>query len=585
MKLKHSIIYCALALGAVACNKLEQEPKSTVSKEAVFNTESGLKLYTNSFYTLLPTSTDIMRGDNMADYAARKDVPDFFRAGAFGPRQSSGWTWTALRNINYFLENNVSQSVSPEIRAQYAAIARFFRAYFYFEKVKRFGDVPWVNRTLGTADETLYAGRDPRQLVMDSVLNDLNFAIEHIPSGIEATRTRITKNVALALKSRICLFEGTYRKYHNELNLQATAADWLEESASAAKAVMDSRSYSLVSSDENTSYKNLFISTGTNSETILHIAYSSELGVYHDANWYFTSASYGDRISLTRKFIHTYLNIDGTPFTDDVNYKTKLFSQETKNRDKRLSQTIRTAGYTRINGGVTITTPPEFSHTYTGYQPIKWVEPDMSLDGGSRNATNIPIIRYAEVLLNYAEAKAELGQLTDEDWAATVGLLRKRAGITGGLNAKPASVDNYLKSTYFPNISEASILEIRRERGIELVLEGQRFYDIIRWKRGELFTDVWNGMYVDGLNTNYDLNEDGKNDVFFYNGTGSMNGGVNIAPTVNGQVNNMTLSESNKGELQWMKNIQRTWNDRMYLYPIPENDLLMNPNLKQNPNW
>lgn len=589
MNIKRTLVYITLAAIFTSCNKLEQEPKSTVSKEAVFNTESGLKLYSNSFYTLLPTSTDILRGDNMADYVARKDIPDFFRAGAFGPRQSSGWTWTALRNINYFLENNTSQSVTTEVRAHYEAIARFFRAYFYFEKVKRFGDVPWINKTLGTNDESLYAGRDSRVMVMDSVLNDLDFAIQNLNPTSDATRTRITKTVAQAFKARICLFEGTYRKYHDELGLQNTADLWLEEAADAARQVIESKVYSLSSSNAETSYKNLFVQQGVNTETVLNIAYSTELGVYHDANWYFTSASYGDRLSFTRKFINTYLTIDGSPFTDLSGYKTMTFQQETKDRDNRLKQTIRTSGYTRLNGGQPISSAPSFSLTYTGYQPIKWVESDNALDGGVRNATNIPIMRYAEVLLNYAEAKAELGIMTNEDWTLSIGLLRKRAGIKQGLTTKPMIVDNYLKEAYFPKVTEPTILETRRERGVELALEGLRFYDIIRWKRGELFTEAWNGMYVPQLDVSIDLNEDGVKDVSFVNvSPASTDPGViymNVASTVNGQVNTMTLSEGTKGEIIWMKNIQRTWHDRMYLYPIPENDLLLNPQLKQNPNW
>lgn len=586
--MKRIYLYTALVFVVTSCNKLEQEPKSTVSKDAVFNTESGLKLYSNSFYTNLPTSNDILRGDNMADYVARKDVPDFFRAGAFGPRQSSGWTWTALRNINYFLENNNSSAVSPEIRAHYAAIARFFRAYFYFEKVKRFGDVPWVNKTIGTNDDILNAGRTPRKEVMDSVLNDLNFAIANLRTTSDPTRTRITTSVAQAFKSRICLFEGTYRKYHEEIGLQNTANDWLIASANAAKAVIDTKNYAIVSSNTETSYKNLFIQQGVNSETILNIAYSTELGVYHDANWYYTSASYGDRLSLTRKFIHTYLTIDGTPFTDLTGYKTMTFQQETKNRDMRLKQTIRTAGYARLNAGQPIQTAPTFSHTYTGYQPIKWVEADNALDGGLRNATNLPIIRYAEVLLNYAEAKAELATMTDEDWALTIGSLRQRAGIIHGVSSKPTVADNYLKIAYFPGINDPVVLEVRRERGVELALEGLRFYDIIRWKRGELFAEELRGMYVPQLGTALDLNEDGSKDVAFVNGAAGNEPGViymNIGNTINGQPNTMVLAEGSKGEIVWMRNVQRSWHDRMYLFPIPENDLLMNPNLLQNPDW
>ncbi len=587
--MKNLFLYIALLLFISSCSKLDQEPKSTVSKEAVFKSESGLKLYSNSFYTILPTANDILRGDNMADFSARKDVPDFFRPGAFGARQSTGWNWTALRNINYFLENNISPEVSEEVRAHYNGIARFFRAYFYFEKVKRFGNVPWVGKTLGTGDEVLFKGRDDRKVVMDSVLKDLDYAIEHIGSANDQTKTRISKLVAQAFKSRICLFEGTFRKYHRDLNLQNSAQFWLEEAAKSAKSVMDSKIFSLLNNNVENSYRNLFNQQGTNSEVILNIAYSTDLGVFHDANWYYTSSSYGDRISLTRKFINTYLNIDGTPFTDNPSYKTTTFQEETKNRDFRLQQTIRTKGYTRINGGQTIEAAPSFSHTYTGYQPIKWVEADVALDGGARNATNIPIIRYAEILLNYAEAKAELGIMSNEDWTTSIGLLRKRAGITKGLDTKPTEIDSYLKSAYFPEISDPIILETRRERGIELALEGFRFYDIIRWKRGELFTEPWNGMYVSHLGISVDLNEDGSKDVAFVNSNPvNPESGVlymNVASNVNGQINNMTLSEGTKGEIMWMKNIQRTWHDRMYLYPIPESDLLMNPNLLQNPNW
>lgn len=588
--MRNLVIIGMMGLAVASCNKLDQIPKSTVSKEAVFNTESGLKLYSNSFYTMLPTSNDVLRGDNMADFVVRKDVPDFFRPGAFGPTQSTGWVWTELRNINYFLENNHSTGVSEAVRNNYNGIARFFRALFYFEKVKRFGDVPWISRTLTTDDQLLYGARDPRSLVMDSVLSDLDYAIENISANTEATRTRITKTVAQAFKSRICLFEGTYRKYHTELNLQSTAARWLQEAAEAAKAVMTSNSYSLNNvNDTENSYKDLFISTGVNNELLLCIAYSTELGVYHDANWYYTSATYGDRLSFTRKFVNTYLNLDGTPFTNDPGYATQTFTQETKNRDKRLGQTIRVKGYTRVNGGQVQSTPPQFSYTYTGYQPVKWVHPDMSMDGGARNYSNIPLVRYAEVLLNYAEAKAELGEMTDEDWAATIGLLRKRGGIQNGLNTKPVQADNYLRQQFFPGITDPAILEVRRERGIELALEGFRFYDIIRWKRGELFSQTWNGMYVAALNTPMDLNEDGTNDVAFYTTPpGSMQNGVmymNVAGTANGQPNAMTLSGGNSGEIIWLNTVNRAWNDRMYLYPIPLNDLVINPKLKQNPDW
>ena len=198
-------------------------------------------------------------------------------------------------------------------------------------------------------------------------------------------------------------------------------------------------------------------------------------------------------------------------------------------------------------------------------------------------------MRYAEILLNFAEAKAELGTLTDAEWASTIGVLRARAGITGGLSAKPTVVDTYLQTTYFPDITDPVILEVRRERGIELSLEGLRFADIKRWKRGVLMKMEWNGFYVPELNKAMDLNEDGINDVAFYQGATTPPLGkieyVNVSPKIGTNDNSQRLKNDTFGELTWMNNLTRSWEDKHYYYPIPKNDLLQNPNLTQNPGW
>ena len=202
------------------------------------------------------------------------------------------------------------------------------------------------------------------------------------------------------------------------------------------------------------------------------------LAALHQANWDYTSATTGVGASLVRQFINTYLMIDGTPFTDIAGHDTLSFMTEVKGRDKRLQQTIRMGSYKRLNAGVLVPAPPAFTQALTGYMPIKWTVDDAGADVCACNTNDVAINRYAEVLLNYAEAKAELGTITAADWAKTVGALRARAGITGGLAALPTRVDPYLQSTYFPDISNPVILEIRRERGIELVLEGLRFQDL-----------------------------------------------------------------------------------------------------------
>ncbi|HEX3007999.1 MAG TPA: RagB/SusD family nutrient uptake outer membrane protein [Bacteroidales bacterium] len=571
--------------------ELEESPKATASANAIFNSKEGLELYANSFYNMLPSAGDVIRGDEMSDYCARNSVPDFIRKDGFSATQSSGWTWTNLRNVNYFIENCNSATLTEQQKQHYIGLAKFFRAWFYFDKVKRFGNVPWYGKTMKEDDPELYKGRDSRTLVMDSVLADLNYACEHITTTTDATRSLVTKYIAYAFKSRVCLFEGTFRKYQTGYQLESTANAWLTEAANAAKKVMDEGGFSIYSAaGTDKSYRQLFTATEpVTSEIMMSNISNLALGVFNDANWYYTSATYGARLSFIRTFVNTYLNIDGSPFTNTIGYQTMVFADEVKNRDKRLQQTIRMGDYKRINGGAQQAAPPIFSYTYTGYQPIKWCLDDVYYDGGSLNVNSICLFRYAEVLLNYAEATAELGMITDADWAKTIGALRQRAGITGGLTAKPVTVDPYLQANYFPEITDPVILEVRRERGIELALEGFRFYDLVRWRRGELMKMTWNGFYVPALDTPMDLNGDGVMDVVFYKvkPATTLNGVtyINVAETISGGSNPQRLSNDSSGELTWLTNIERVWEEKHYLYPIPQSDYLMNKALGQNPGW
>lgn len=587
---KYFVLLIMLIAVIVSCD-IEQLPESTASKSAVFGSENGLKLYTNSFYSILP-NRGAHRADNMSDYLARRDVPSFIIPNGFSPLIGTGWGWGDLRNINYFIVNNNNPNVPEATRKHYMGIARFFRAYFYFNKVKMFGDVPWINKPLDVSDPDLYKLRDPRTLVMDSVLADINYACENINITSDGTRSTVTKYIAYALKARIALHEGTFRKYHTNLNLTGTANAWLTQAAEAAKVVIDQSGHSLYEgAGLDRSYRALFVSQAPVASEIMLAAISDlALSILNDGNWYWTSGTYGDKASFIRPFINTYLNIDGTPFTNNPNYTTMTFMNEVKNRDKRLQQTIRSGDYKRISGGVLVPAPPLFSYTFTGYQPIKWALDDMYYDTRNLNNNAISMFRYAEVLLAYAEAKAELGTLTDAEWALTIGALRKRAGITGGLTAKPTVVDTYLQSVYFPNISDPVILEVRRERGIELALEGFRFDDIVRWKRGELMEMEWTGFYVPELVTPLDLNEDGIMDVAFYQGTRPTPGVsgvtyINVSPTVSGGNNPHLLKNGSFGEITWLNTIPRKWEEKNYLYPIPEPDRLANPQLGQNPGW
>lgn len=589
MKYRLSMVLAMLLLAS--CKKfLDRTPLDKLTPEQAFASENTLQLYTNSFHvTMLPTGNDIFQGDVMADITVPNTVPAYI-GGKISPVEATGWSWGDLRNINYFLEHYNNPAIAQKARNHYAGIARFFRAYFYYGMVKQFGDVPWYSQSMSVEDTALlYKPRDPRTLVMDSVLADLNFAIDNIYDTKDNTATQITKWVALAYKSRICLFEGTFRKYHTEYALP-DAGKFLQEAASAADLLIKSGKYTLQKTGApEKDYRSLFISENpVSSEVLLAAVYNNSLKKWHNAAWWFNSATLGARLGLSKSFVQTYLNIDGTAFTDMPGYDTLPFAKEVKNRDKRLQQTIRMGDYKRTDGSPA---PPDFTVTYSGYQIQKFSLDDKYFDTRTESYNSIPIMRYAEVLLNYAEAKAELGTLTANDWNLTIGALRARAGITN--TAMPTSPDPYLVDYFEADNNDAVILEIRRERGVELAVEGTRYDDLRRWKEGRLLERVYDGIYVPAKDQLIDLNEDGKFDVAFVDKVPT-----NKVPGVTYFVldnTNSKLSEGNKGKLLWLGNMKKQYIDpnganeqarnKRYLYPIPLNETILNPKLTQNPGW
>ena len=577
----------AAVISFTACD-LEEIPVDTATNQAIFGSTSGMELYTNSFYDILPnTDVGVFQGDDVSDLVARNGVDNFLAVGALSPVTSSGWSWSDLRNINYFIENAGKSTVAG--KEHYLGLAHFFRALFYFDKVRRFGDVPWIDKTIEVADSiTLNGPRTSRFEVMDKVLADLNYAIGNITLTSDPSCTRITQNVARAYKTRICLYEASLRKYHTSYNMQGTADTWFQEVVNTANSITGFALHKGATNDR--SYRELFITRNPyTDETILAVALNASLQVFSSANRRFISPTYGNRPSLTRHFVNTYLNLDGAPFTNDPGYKTITFDEEVKNRDLRLKQTIRLGDYRRTENAVSVIAPPNFNQTVTGYQPIKWCYDErFPYDDESRNDNAHIIMRWAEVLLNKAEAMAELGTMTNADWAATIGALRERAGITGPtLTAMPASADPYLVDYYKGKFTDPVLLEVMRERAVELVFEGLRPDDLKRWHMGELFQDApMNGMYVPALGE-YDLNGDGINDVVFYQGTKPAGSNPAIAfvdVSTSSAAGRIQLSNGTSGEVIWNPGV-REWLDKKYLYPIPEADRTMNPALGQNPGW
>ncbi|WP_185216709.1 RagB/SusD family nutrient uptake outer membrane protein [Sphingobacterium mizutaii] len=589
MKTLRNLLYLpAIALLFSSC-ELSEMPQATATEDDIFGTENGLKTYSISFYNNITSGSDAYKGDAMTDYSVVNSLNDFMVKGAYSPEVSSGWSWSTLRNINQMIVKNNREEVNETIRNNYTGLARFFRAWFYYNMVVRFGDVPWIDHPISQDErEVLFAKQDSREVVVKHILEDLDYAYQNI-TETAGDGTVINKWTALGLKTRVALFEGTFRKYH-ALDLPTKPDDFFKMVVDAGDILMSKGPYSLnTAQGVKLSQRQLFISnTPVTSEVMLAVAFSKELAILNDANWWWTSATYGPRLSLSREFVNSILNIDGTPYTDRANYKTEEFFEETQNRDNRLSQLIRTPGYKRNDAPA----PPNFSSfTYTGYQPIKYTLDDSFYDNGGYNTNAVPLMRFAEVLLNYAEAKAELKQLSASDWQKTIGALRARAGVTGGTNALPSKVDPFLQKTFFPKISDPILLEVRRERQVELALEGFRFNDLKRWKLGELMANLpWTGIYVPALNTLMDLDHDGKMDVVFYDGSQSgpsitvPSGVAKVA--IGGKATNFQTLTADK-HLEWFKAQPRTWdpNNKQYLYPIPATAIVKNENLVQNPGW
>ena len=588
------ITYILLALPLLIGCDLDRTPLDALAPENTFNNKEELETATNGFYSMLPNAEDLY--GETADLVVPTTLTNEVLGIRTVPATGGGWSWRVLSDINTYLIYS-ARCKDANVRAEYDGVARFFRAYFYFEKVKRFGEVPWFDTPLTSTDDRLYQGRTDRNTLLDNMLADIDYAAQHLPAATNVYK--ITKWTALAMKSRMALFEGTFRKYHGIAGYER----YLQLAADAAKDFMDNSPYTIYK-EGNTPYMNLFASKNAiKSEVIMALNYNIGLNIVHDLNRFFTSD--GAKPGLNKKIVDCYLMYDGTRFTDKADYQTMGFYDEMQGRDPRLAQTIVTPGYKRIGG--TDVLSPSFSAATTGYQIIKGVTTPAD-DAWHKSQNDFPLFRAAEVYLNYAEAKAELGTLTQADLDASILKIRQRVGMPGiDMAAANATPDPYLSNeeTGYPNVTGANkgvILEIRRERTIELLCEGFRYYDLIRWKAGKVFEKQFKGMYFGPIDTNkqftvYDMNGNAVNDaldICIYSSEKIP------SKTDHPELKDITvflkLGENlflengmNGGNVivHDIKTRTRTWNeDRDYLYPIPQSQItLYGGALKQNPGW
>ena len=577
MKAINKIIILGMVVALFNSCDLTLLPENAVTPENYFQNKSDLELWTNQFYTLLdePDASAGTNADDMIDKGMGQVIE-----GTRSAASETGWSWTKLRHINYFLQHS-SNCDDETARNQYNGVAQFFRAYFYFVKVRRYGDVPWYDQVLGSEDqELLVKARDSREFVMDQVLKDFQDAATSLPTKSTETRnTRVTKWAALAFASQAALYEGTYRKYHGLDNYEK----YLEIAASTARQFIDESGFSLYK-EGTEPYRDMFCADNAKTtEVVLARAYNFEgLQLSHSVQFSIANLQMG----FTRRFMNHYLMANGTRFTDKQGYETMFYTDEVKNRDPRLQQTVLCPNY--IQKGETTVTANDLI-AYCGYRPIKFVG-TKDHDGAAKSTSDWPLMRAAEVYLNYAEAKAELGTLKQEDLDISINKIRERAKMPDlNLTDANSNPDPYLAACY-PNVEQGAnkgvILEIRRERTIELVMEGLRQWDLFRWKEGkQMFNHYvpYYGIYVPGVGT-YDMDGDGKPDLEIYETTATSQ-----CDNKKKLDKDIYLSNGTSGYIIGFPKVTygKDWKEeRDYLWPIPADQRVLTQGiLTQNPGW
>lgn len=538
----------AITLGYSSC-KIDRIPETNFSDAQFWNTETDLQNADNRFYQQLAGYTIDTRSDEYVG-TNPSDISNSTR-GIVATSSDWNFPYQQIYTANNIFEKGVKVKAADEVKNRYFGEAHFFRAYSFFMLIQKYGDVPLVLKTLNVDDPDLKMGRTDREAVIKAIYDDLDFATTWLPTRAAlpaAQYGRVTKSAAYALKARVALYEGTWLKFRSKAGWQ----DHLQKAIDAATAVMG-QDHSLYKN-----YPGVFLHEGEgvgNTENIFVKIYgvsTANIIVAHNTSRDLENG----RIAPTRNLLRMFAYTDGLPaFNTDGSVSAKqspLFVPESTepsyntvmdNRDPRLSTLVWRAGEVNWKGPwVPITS----LGVRTGLAGKKgWNAEDWAINSAA--TVDKPLIRYAEVLLILAEAKYELnGSISDEDLNATVNALRTRAGM-------PTKLTNTFVTDNNLNMRE----EIRRERTMELCIEGFRYDDLIRWKTAETvlpktllgakYTETeWVGTKASALNLNSD--------------------------------NIIIVEDASK---------RNTFNpNRDYLYPIPLNEIsLSGGNVKQNPGW
>jgi len=568
------LIFCTgITLNSCDEDLLDKTPLDEISDPEFWNTETDLQLFLNELYGELWIDSWYPRGSGSSPFAdASSDIVISDHGSLFGvqnlqmdgslrvPSTTVDWSdpYRVIRSTNYFLEN-ASRVDEGGLSEHYIGVGHFFRAYFYFQLFERFGGVQIITDVVDTDEEIdlLYGPRSSRSEMADFILGDLDLAISKLEFASEVGASQVNRDVALLFKARVALYAGTWEKYHQGTNFGGSTdgSGYLQQAAAAAGTVMTNENYSIAMGDTAEAYYWLFNQTDLSSNPEI-LFYDHHDGTLDRAN---QLDNWPGGMGITHELVEFYLCTDGLPTGLSPLFREgddSILETVEDNRDPRLAQTIMVPGDIVLvgtaSGTVYYTFPDYFCPT--GYESQKF---RLQTQGDDRGDVGFIFFRYAEALLIYAEAKAELGELTQGDVDMSINLLRDRVGmphlILSSITADPNAVD------YGYTISDV-LYEIRRERVVELAFEGRRINDLMRWRAHSLFLGKRpSGTFLTPeieaeLPGNFLSNEDGFIDPYQKVLTGP-NGGYGFNP------------------------------DRDYLFPLPSTELTLNDKLEQNPGW
>lgn len=566
--MKRFILFIFLLGTFCSCEDfIDLQPMDQVTMDEYWTTSTELEYYTRQFYPAFCGQSQ------MLDFASDNDdmingSPSVIMDGTRS-KTTGSWTgeWTNIRNVNIFFANYRKCESGYDAYKQYLGEAYFFRAWFYFDLLKKYGDVPWYSEVIELDDqEALMRPRDSRVLIADSILADLDYAITHLNLRKDVGNNRINKEAALAFKTRVALYEGSWQKYHANTVFGTSGADpnkYFKACVDAAEELMNGEYtvglYSTGNPEEDY-YKLFGFDDMSNiNEVLLYKTFNSAEGFGNKAQSFVTYNS--ESKGITWDLVSSYLGRDGMPYdylgVAKENKGNDFLTKIAIECDPRLKSTIwipgdlmsveQNAYFSKptIDGGALQLCP-------TGFQIKKTANPESPAAGKSwetQSETGLILLRYAEVLLNYAEAKYELDGVIAND---ALNLLRQRVGMPN-FEVHPQSSDKN-RMEYGYSISD-ELYEIRRERRVELALEGLRDDDYMRWAACALFKNKRPKGYP-----------------------------VDLA-----QYPDFASKVDENGLLDYFKDVMpdgyQFRENQDYLYSIPQDELTLNPNLKQNPGW